>query len=103
MHSHGYFVYIMMSFRGVLYVGVTGDLERRVWQHKNGSFEGFSKKYRCIYLVHFKETSDVWAALTREKEIKGWSRRKKLDLIFSSNPKLHDLSEGKTDSSLRSG
>lgn len=87
-----YFVYIMMSFKGVLYIGVTSDLERRVYEHRNGLLEGFTRKYRCKYLVYFEEGADVMAAIAREKEIKGWKRSKKLELMYRMNPDLKDLS-----------
>jgi putative endonuclease len=75
----------------VLYVGVTGDLLKRVWEHKQGVIDGFTKKYRCIKLVYYETTSDVWAALHREKELKGWKREKKNFLINRDNPSWQDL------------
>ena len=101
-----YFVYIMASRSGTLYVGVTNDLERRTHEHKHGLMEGFSKKYGCTKLVYFEETSDVYAALEREKAIKGWLRRKKECLIMTMNPGWIDLSVrfiSERDPSLRSG
>ena len=76
-----------------MYVGVTGNLIRRVYEHKNGVFEGFTKKYRVHKLVYFEETSDVCAALTREKQLKGLLRSKKNALVETMNPDWHDLSE----------
>lgn len=67
MNSHNYYVYIMGSPSGTLYVGVTNNLEIRVWQHKNKIFEGFTKKYGCTELLYFEETSDINAAIAREK------------------------------------
>ena len=76
-----------------LYVGVTNNLEKRVWQHKNGVFEGFTSKYKLDRLVCYEEYSDIRNAITREKQIKGWLRIKKLQLIVSMNPEWRDLSE----------
>jgi len=77
-----------------LYTGVTNDLIRRVYEHKNKMVEGFTKKYNIMKLVYFEETSDVQAAIEREKQIKGWLRSKKIALIESKNPEWKDLSEG---------
>ena len=85
MQNRQYFVYIMASASGTLYTGVTNDLYKRVYQHKNDLIEGFTKKYQCHKLVFFEETSDVESAITREKQIKGWSRKKKEILIASIN------------------
>lgn len=82
----------MMSFKGTPYVGMTNDLERRVYEHQQGLFEGFTKKYHCKYLAYFEEGVDVIGAIIREKEIKGWKRLKKLELIYRMNPDLQDLS-----------
>jgi putative endonuclease len=81
-----YFVYIMGSFSGTLYTGVTNDLERRVYQHKSKMRRGFTKKYGVNRLVYFEETDDVVVAIEREKQIKSWSRKRKIDLIQSINP-----------------
>ena len=89
-----YYVYIMTNTTGTLYTGVTNDLKRRVYQHKHKLIEGFTKKYNVTRLVFYEETPDVYTAIAREKEIKGWLRRKKLALIKSHNPKWQDLSEG---------
>jgi putative endonuclease len=89
-----YYVYIMSSASGTLYTGVTNNLKRRVYEHKNKLIEGFTKKYNVTRLVYYEETGDVLAALTREKEIKGWLRRKKIALIEAMNSKWQDLSEG---------
>ena len=71
-----YYVYIMASRSRTLYTGVTNDLNRRVWEHKHGTIPGFTKRYRVNRLVHFESTSNVSAAIAREKQIKGWSRAK---------------------------
>jgi putative endonuclease len=88
-----YYIYIMASKRLTLYIGVTNDLERRVYQHKNHLLEGFTKKCQTTRLVYFEETNDIAAAIAREKEIKGWLRRKKIALIKSINPTWKDLSK----------
>jgi putative endonuclease len=89
-----YYVYIMASKSRTLYVGVTNNLERRVYEHKNKLIEGFTSKYNVNRLVWYAETSDVRDAIAREKEIKGWVRAKKVGLVEESNPEWRDLSEG---------
>jgi putative endonuclease len=85
-----YFVYILSSHARRLYVGVTSDLLRRIWEHKQGA-HGFTARYRIFRLVHFENTENVTAAITREKQIKGWSRAKKQALIERANPYWIDL------------
>jgi len=100
-----YFVYIVTNKSGTLYTGVTNDLSRRVYEHKQKLVPGFTKKYNITRLVYFEETDDIKAAIAREKQIKGWLRSKKIALIESLNPKWEDLSINwyeNTDSSLRS-
>ena len=75
-----------------LYTGITNNLVKRVYEHKNKLVLGFTAKYNISRLVYFEETGDVRAALAREKQIKGWLRQKKIALIESSNPKWMDLS-----------
>ena len=75
-----------------LYIGVTNNLKRRVFEHKNKLVPGFTSKYNITKLVYFEEGSDVNVALAREKQIKGWLRTKKIDLIEASNPEWKDLS-----------
>lgn len=75
----------------VTYTGVTNNLIKRVWQHKNDFVEGFTKRYRVHSLVYYEETGDVYAAITREKQIKGWLRSKKVALINGFNPTWTDL------------
>jgi putative endonuclease len=89
-----YYIYIMTSISGTLYIGMTNDLGRRVYEHKYKMIEGFTKKYNVNRLVYFEETTDVQTALAREKEIKKWRRSKKIELIKSLNPQWEDLSEG---------
>ena len=88
-----YFVYIIASPTGTLYTGMTNDLMKRVYQHKNKLVEGFTKKYNVTRLAYYEETNDVSAAIDREKQIKGWRRSKKTDLIKSINPTWRDLAE----------
>ena len=76
-----------------MYVGVTNNLERRLYEHKNGLFDGFTKKYNVHKLVYYEYTTDIRSAIVREKQIKGWRRSKKNDLINSKNPKWKDLSQ----------
>jgi len=89
-----YFVYVLSSDRGVLYVGVTNDVQRRLAEHQQGMVEGFTSRYKVHRLVYFEETRDIRSALEREKQIKSWSREKKLALIREANPKFEDLSAG---------
>ena len=77
----------------MLYTGVTNDLDRRMYEHKNKLIPGFASKYNLKKLVYFEETIDVNAAITREKQIKGWLRKKKVALIELENPEWTDLSE----------
>ena len=101
-----YYVYIMTNNSGTLYVGVTNNLERRAAEHRQGTGEGFTAKYKMTRLVYYEVTSDVRSALEREKEIKRWVRRRKIALIASANPYWRDLGvafvAGGRDSSLRS-
>jgi putative endonuclease len=99
-----YYVYILASKSRRLYVGVTNDLERRVFEHKRKLVDGFTKQYNIDRLVHFENTPDVLAAISREKQIKGWACAKKVALIEADNPAWEDLSENwrQADSSLRS-
>ena len=87
-----YYVYIMASKSRVLYTGMTNNLERRVYEHKNKLIEGFTSKYNVDRLVYFDETNDIHSALASEKQIKGWLRSKKIALIESVNPTWKDLS-----------
>jgi putative endonuclease len=89
-----YYVYMMTNHSGTLHVGVTNDLRRRVWEHKQKLIEGFTKRYNITRLVYYKETSDATASIAREKQIKGWLRKKKIALIESFNPGWKDLSDG---------
>ncbi|MDD4995251.1 MAG: GIY-YIG nuclease family protein [Patescibacteria group bacterium] len=86
-----FYVYIMASLSGTLYIGVTNDLERRVYEHKNDSVEGFTKKYQCHRLVYFEEMDNISDAVLREKQLKRWRRDKKEFLIKTLNPQWQDL------------
>ena len=88
-----YYIYIMSSKTGTLYTGMTNELQRRVYQHKNTVVDSFTSKYDINRLVYFETFGDVLQAIAREKQIKGWTRRKKLALIESQNPTWRDLSD----------
>jgi putative endonuclease len=87
------YTYIMGSTTGTLYIGVTSAFDTRIRQHKNGAFEGFSKKYACTRLLHCELFDDIRTAIAREKQLKGWRREKKLNLIRTTNPEFKDLAE----------
>ncbi len=94
MNQKQYYVYIMTNYEETtLYTGVTNDLVRRVFEHKNKLVKGFSSKYNLKKLVYFEEGNDVEQAIMREKQIKSWSRQKKVELINSLNKNWDDLSE----------
>lgn len=87
-----YYVYIMASKRnGTLYIGVTNNLARRVYEHKNGLLEGFTKKYKIDNLVYYESTEIIESAITREKQLKKWNRQWKINLIERDNPEWNDL------------
>jgi putative endonuclease len=87
-----YYVYILASKKnGTLYIGVTNDLIKRVYEHKNNLADGFTKKYNIHDLVYFEETNDVYEAIQREKQMKKWNRRRKINLIQAENPDWKDL------------
>jgi putative endonuclease len=88
-----YYVYIMTNHSRTLYTGVTNNLKRRVAEHKSKIVPGFTRKYNIDKIVYFEVTNDVYSAITREKQIKGWARKKKIALIESANPEWRDLSE----------
>lgn len=88
-------VYIMTNFmRTVLYVGVTSDLVQRAWQHREGACEGFTKQYKCHFLVYYEQHETMESAITREKQIKKYRREKKEALIRNMNPEWEDLYPG---------
>ena len=82
----------MASASGTLYIGVTANLERRVYEHQHGLHPGFTKKYNCNKLVYFEQYSDIQQAIIREKQLKGIRRERKEELIRSTNPHWNDLS-----------
>jgi len=88
---HQYYVYIMASRGKTLYVGVTNNLERRVYEHKSGLIAGFTEKYKVTKLVYHEGTSAVGAAISREKQLKAWRRSMKVALIESVNPFWEDM------------
>lgn len=93
-YMNSYYIYILASQRnGTLYIGVTNDLVKRVWEHKSKVADGFTKKYGVDKLVYFEETSDVGSAIAREKQLKNWQRKWKLELIEGKNPNWEDLYE----------
>jgi putative endonuclease len=95
MRDKAFYVYIMTNKgNSVLYTGVTNDLERRVYQHKNKRVEGFTSKYKISKLVYYEEFDDSYNAISREKQIKAGPRKKKIELIEAVNGKWKDLSEG---------
>ena len=91
--EYNFYVYIMASSSGTLYIGMTNNLLRRAYEHKEGKIKGFSKKYSCSKLVYYEHYKYVYNALEREKEIKKWRREKKQNLIETLNPHWKDLYE----------
>jgi putative endonuclease len=89
-----FFVYIMTNASRTLYVGMTNNLERRVYEHKHKLVPGFTSRYNITRLVHAEKYPDPRSAIAREKEIKGWRRSRKIELIEESNPGWKDLSQG---------
>lgn len=87
-----YYVYILSSgFNGTLYVGVTNDLVKRVWQHKEKLVDGFTKEYDVCNLIYYEQVDDINSAIVREKRIKKWNREWKFNLINKANPEWRDL------------
>ncbi len=94
MRENEYYVYILTNWNNkVMYVGITNNLARRVYEHKHKMVDGFTKKYNLNKLVYYERTSDVFAAISREKEIKKWRREKKDRLVIALNPEWKDLSD----------
>jgi putative endonuclease len=93
MASGQYFVYIMSNASKTLYIGVTNDIDRRVYEHRNKIADGFTKRYNITKLVYSEIFSDIKQVIARETELKGWLRKKKIALIVSMNPKWDDLSK----------
>jgi putative endonuclease len=93
MSPKKYWVYIVASRTGTLYIGMTNNLCVRVQRHKSGEIEGFSSQYKCNRLVYWESFDDVLKAINREKQLKGWRREKKIALIESMNPRWEDSAE----------
>jgi putative endonuclease len=92
-----YYVYVLASRSRNLYIGVTGDLDRRIFEHKNKLVRGFTSQYNIHRLVYYEVYGNVTSAIAREKELKGWRREKKIALVERENPTWDDLSEGGPD------
>ena len=89
-----YYVYVLTNKSNrVMYIGMTNDLERRLYEHKQELIEGFTKRYHVHKLVYFETTTDIRSAIEREKQLKGWRRARKNDLVETMNPEWRDLSE----------
>lgn len=86
-----YYIYILGNDRPTLYIGITNNLIRRVYEHKNGYVDGFTKKYNLKKLLYYETTESIETAITREKQLKHWNRKWKLELISKVNPKFDDL------------
>ena len=100
-----YYTYIVSNNSRTLYIGVTNDIKRRMWEHKTGALKGFTSRYRMTNLVHYETFENVNDAIAREKQLKSWLRRKKVALLEERNTDWDDLSSGwfgHPDSSLRS-
>jgi putative endonuclease len=94
MREHQYFIYLLTNWNNrVMYVGMTNNLVRRLYEHRTGAVKGFTEKYNVHKLVYFEETADVHAAMAREKEIKKWRREKKNALVIQANPEWCDLGD----------
>ncbi|MBN1942155.1 MAG: GIY-YIG nuclease family protein [Phycisphaerae bacterium] len=92
MRDHNYYMYMMANRTNrVLYIGMTNNLERRVSEHQSGEFPGFTRKYKVNKLVYYEHYSEVESAIRREKQLKGWRREKKNQLIESMNPNWDNL------------
>jgi len=92
--EHQYFVYILSTRKNkLLYVGVTNDLKRRLFEHVSGKYEEYTRRYQVHYLLYFEEFKYIDQAIKREKELKGWIRKKKLALVKSKNPQLKFLND----------
>jgi putative endonuclease len=91
INKHNYYVYILASHSGVLYIGVTNNLERRTLEHRKGQTCSFTKKYGCCRLIYHEYYNDINSAIAREKQLKRWNRTKKEMLIATVNPHWFDL------------
>ena len=94
MSSESYYIYILVSKNNrVMYIGVTNDLHRRLCEHRNEKIEGFTKRYHLHKLVYFEKYASPKTAIEREKELKGWTRKRKNDLVTLYNPRWEDQSD----------
>jgi putative endonuclease len=95
MARSGYFsIYILSNFaRTVFYIGVTNNIERRVWEHRNQDGGVFTDKYKCHFLMYYEDYNDINNAIAREKQLKNWQRKWKIELIRKTNPDLVDLAK----------
>ncbi|MCL5675743.1 MAG: GIY-YIG nuclease family protein [Patescibacteria group bacterium] len=91
MSKYYYYVYILSNDSGNFYIGVTNNLAKRVWEHKNKLVEGFTKKYNITKLIYYEFFKDIKEAIVREKQLKNWTRRKKIELIIKLNSKFEEL------------
>ena len=92
--TNDYYVYILSNTtHSTFYIGVTSNLQKRIWEHKNKVIEGFTKKYNVNKLVYYEITNSIETAILREKQLKKWHRKWKLNLIKEFNPEMKDLSE----------
>ena len=98
-----YYVYIMANVTGMLYIGVTNNIARRVIEHKTKKVKGFTSRYNLTQLVYCESTPGIYNALTREKQLKGWTRKKKVALIDTMNPDWKDLSQELFDVNIQRG
>ena len=90
---NNYYIYILTNKSNTLYVGVTNNIQKRLYEHKNKLINGFTKKYNLNKLIYFETYQNINDAMKREKQIKGWTRKKKIDLIKTKNPNFNDLSK----------
>jgi len=91
MKNHNYYVYILKNNSGTLYIGVTNNLQLRIQQHKSGLIPGFTQKYKIHILIYYEYFTDISEAIRREKELKGWRREKKIELIIIKNLELKEI------------
>jgi len=91
MNQKNYYVYILTNKSNTLYTGITNDLHRRLYEHKNKLVPGFTKRYNIDKLIYYEVFDDPISAITREKEIKGWTRKKKIEIIKKENPNFEEL------------
>ena len=93
MNEKSYYVYILTNDWGnVMYVGMTSNIERRLYEQKQELADGFTKRYHVHKLVYYEQTNDAYAAVTRERQLKGWTRKRKNELVETVNPNWEDLS-----------